>query len=64
MRCRAGRASDTETIDSGFVPGRVKPKTVYKLLFTASPFDVQQKKQCVASTVCAIDTKTGGQVAA
>ena len=53
MRCRAGRASDTETIDSGFVPGRVKPKTVYKVLFTASPFDVQQKKQCVASTVCA-----------
>ena len=30
---RVDRASATETVDSGSIPGRVKPKTI-KLIFT------------------------------
>ena len=46
------RASATETVDSGSILGRVKPKTI-KLVFTLSLLDVQQLKgQCEASTVC------------
>ena len=49
---RVDRASATETVDLGSIPGRVKPKTI-KLVFTASLLDVQQSKgQCKASTVC------------
>ena len=36
---RVDRASASETVDSGSILGRVKPK---KLLFTASLLDVQQ----------------------
>ena len=47
------QAAATETVDSGSIPGRVKPKTIKKLLFTAFAFDVQhQKRQYEASTVC------------
>ena len=47
---RVDRASATETVDSGSIPGRVKPRTV-KFVFTASLLDVQQLKgQCEAST--------------
>ena len=46
------RASATEAVDSGSIPGRVQPKTI-KLGFTASLLDVQQLKgQCEASAVC------------
>ena len=46
------RASTTDSVDSGSIPGRVKPKTL-KLVFTASLLDVQQLKgQCEASAVC------------
>ena len=49
---RVDKASATETVDSGSIPRRVKPKTI-KLAFTASLLDVQQLKgQCVASAVC------------
>ena len=49
---RVNRASATKTIDTGSIPGRVKPKTI-KLVFTASLLDVQQLKgECEASTVC------------
>ena len=55
---RVNRASATETVDTGSIPGRVKPKTI-KLVFTTSLLDVQQLKgECEASTVC------GRQVAA
>ena len=47
------RASGTKMVDSGSIPGRVKPKDYKKLVFTASLLDVQQLKgQCEASTVC------------
>ena len=46
------RASATEAVDLGSIPGRVKPKTI-KVVFTASLLDVQQlKEQCEASSVC------------
>ena len=46
------RASATETVDSGSIPGLVKPKTI-KMKFIASLLDVQQLKgHCEASTVC------------
>ena len=49
---RVDRASATEAVDTGSIPGRVKPKTI-KLVFTASLLDVQQLKgQCEASIVC------------
>ena len=49
---RVDRVSATETVDSGSIPGRVKPKTK-KLILTAFLLDVQQLKgQCEASTVC------------
>ena len=49
---RVDRASATDSVDSGSIPGRVKPKTL-KLVFTASLLDVQQLKgQCKASAVC------------
>ena len=52
------RASATEAVDTGSIPGRVKPKTV-KLVFTAFLLDVQQSKGlCESSAVC------GRQVAA
>ena len=52
MSGQVHRASATETIDSGSIPGRVKPKTI-KLVFTSSLLDVQQSKgQCEASTMC------------
>ena len=49
---RMDRASATEAVDSGSIPGRVKPTTV-KLVLTASLLDVQQLKgECKASAVC------------
>ena len=46
------RASATEAVDTGSIPGRVKPKTV-KLVFTAFLLDVQQSKGlCESSAVC------------
>ena len=46
------RASATETVDTGLIPGQVKPKPKKKLVFTASLLDVQPLKgQCEASTV-------------
>ena len=46
------RASATEAVDTGSIPGRVKPKTI-KIGITASLLDVQQLKgQCEASNVC------------
>ena len=46
------------TVDLGFIPIQVEPKTI-KLLFIASLFDVQlQKRECEASTAC------GRQIAA
>ena len=46
------RASATEAVDTGSIPGRVKPKTI-KLVFTAFLLDVQQSKGlCEASAVC------------
>ena len=46
------RASATETVDTGSIPGLVKPR-LQKLLFTSSLLDVQQLKgQCEASSVC------------
>ena len=46
------RASATEAVDSGSIPGRVIPKTI-KIGFTASLLDVQQLKgQYEASAVC------------
>ena len=45
------RASATEAVDTGSIPGRVKPKT-NELVSTASLLDVQQLKgQCEASTM-------------
>ena len=43
---RVDRASVTETIDSGSIPGWVKPKTI-KLVFTAFLLGVQQLKGTV-----------------
>ena len=46
------RTSANETVDTGSIPGRVKPKTI-DLDFTAFLLDVQQlKRQCDVSTVC------------
>ena len=45
------RASATEMVDLGSIPGRVKPK-LEKLIFTASLHDVQKlKERCEASIV-------------
>ena len=45
------RASATEMVDLGSIPGRVKPK-LEKLIFTASLLDVQKlKEKCEASIV-------------
>ena len=38
---RVDRASATETVDLGWIPARVKPKTI-KLVFTASLHEVQR----------------------
>ena len=52
------RATATETVNSGSIPGWVTPKT-RKLVFIASILDVQQLKgPCEATTMC------GRQVAA
>ena len=49
-----GRASATETVDSGSIPGPVKSKII-NIVFTASLLDTQQLKgQCEAFTVCGI----------
>ena len=49
---RVDKASATEAVDTGSIPGRVKPKTI-KLVFTAFLLDVQQSKGlCEASAVC------------
>ena len=54
------RASASETVDSGSIPPRVKPKTIKKSVFTATLLDVQQLKgQCEASTMCGIDRWAG-----
>ena len=37
---RVDRACATEAVDSGSIPGRVRPKTIKKLVFTASLFYV------------------------
>ena len=48
---RVDRASATETVDTGSIPSRVKPK---KLVFAAFLPDNQQLKgQCEASIMCA-----------
>ena len=39
---RVERASAIETVDSGSIPGRVKPKAIIFLVFTASLLDVQE----------------------
>ena len=58
------RASATETVDSGSFSGRVKPKTLKKLVFTAFLLDIQQLKgQYQASTAGGRQVGTG-QVAA
>ena len=50
---RVDRASVIEAVDSGSILDWVKPKTIKKLVFTASMLDVQQlKKLCEASAVC------------
>ena len=52
------RASATETVDLGSIPGPVKPKTIKIGIYSFS-LDIQQlKRQCKASTKC------GRQVAA
>ena len=57
-REKASRTSTTETVDSGSIPGRVKPKTM-KIVFLVFLLNGQhQKWPCEASTVC------GRQVAA
>ena len=49
---RVDRASATETVDSGSIPSRIKPKTM-KIGIHSFLLDVQQlKEQCEASTVC------------
>ena len=49
---RVDRASATEAVDMGLIPGWVKPKTL-KSVFTAFLLDIQQSKGlCEASTVC------------
>ena len=49
---RVDRASATEAVDSGSIPGRVKPKTV-TIGIHSFMLDVQQLKgQCEASIVC------------
>ena len=49
---RVDRASATEAVDTGSIPGRVKPKTI-KIGIHSFPLDVQQLKgQCEASIVC------------
>ena len=58
---RVDRASATEAVDSGSIPGRVKPKTI-KIVFIASLFDVQQlKKQCEIPP-CVVDRRAGGSL--
>ena len=48
---RVDRASATEAVDSGSIPGRITQTK--KLVFTASLLDVQQLKgQCEAPAVC------------
>ena len=47
------RASATEAVDSGSIPGWVKPKTIKIAIHSFPAFDVQQlKEQCESSTVC------------
>ena len=49
---RVDKAYATETVDSGSIPGWVKPKTI-AMVFSASLLDVQQLQgQCEASAVC------------
>ena len=46
-------ASAAEMVDSGSITGRVKPKTIKKLVFKAFLLDVQQLNgQCEAFSVC------------
>ena len=50
---RVHRAFATETLGSGLIPGRGKPKTSQKLVFPAFLLEVQHLKwKCEASTAC------------
>ena len=44
---RVDRASATEAVDLGSIPGWVKPKTIKIGIFTASWLDVEQLKRTV-----------------
>ena len=51
---RVDRASAAETVESGLIPGLVKPKTIkIGMVFTASLLDVLQlHKQCDVCKQC------------
>ena len=51
---RVDRAPATETVGSGAIPDRVKPKAI-KLVFTASLLDVQQFKNSEKPPPCVVD---------
>ena len=54
IRGRVRRAPATETVDSGSIPGRVKPKII-KLVFTAPCLPISIKKDSVKPIPCVVD---------
>ena len=58
---RVDRKSVTETVDSGSIPVRIKPKT-RKIGIRSFLFDVQQLKDNVKSPPCVVGMWAGGSL--